>query len=257
MWFNVEQICEDADCREYAAKRGIKIVSRGSTSFIKCPDHKADTSNSHFSNCQLSKNGYYCYSCGSKGNIISLAMNELSMDFQEACIDIIDYLGNDYSVYTSEQNMSEKKKSNDCAFSYEELELLGLKIKVNVLLPQNFSLKTEGKYDILMDDNIYYCHVNEQSFDIMDFYKEDKQTFYSMIFFKIKEQIEHVIELHSSDYIEKMFLEKRKRKNFEETLFSLLKEYEKMIQKYSGFAEFKIPMPEYRYKNRFSSKFVL
>ena len=75
-----------------------KVVHRGGSQyFVQCPFHKDGQEANPSMSVDDSKGLYQCFTCGSKGNIITYLKEKEGMDFKDA----VKYLGNRFSVDTS------------------------------------------------------------------------------------------------------------------------------------------------------------
>ena len=77
----LQQINDNANLLEYVQNTGIELKQQGDDYFTNCPLHVDDTPSLSFT---PSKNSFYCFSCGAKGQMIGYLMKFEGLDFDEA-----------------------------------------------------------------------------------------------------------------------------------------------------------------------------
>lgn len=182
MRYDKKSILEYADCLEIADMLGIEKNVRGNKVYIACPEHIKNTGRreSKIDNCILSEKGYYCFSCLAKGNAISLVMNYLDVDEEEACRTISIMLGDELMFVKGEDNTTVR-----FPFSKEELTSIGLISGVTIEHPCYGSLnKPYMPEGYKMSRKVYgndYTVVKTEYYSILDLMKEDPEGFTYML----------------------------------------------------------------------------
>ena len=77
----LQQINDNANLLEYVQNTGIELKQQGDDYFTNCPLHVDDTPSLSFT---PSKNSFYCFSCGAKGQMIGYLIKFEGLDFDEA-----------------------------------------------------------------------------------------------------------------------------------------------------------------------------
>lgn len=122
MLYDKEKLIEDVDILTLCEYVGIEHKLSGNSLFIRCPEHP------HYereiNNCQVRDKRYFCYSCGASGDVFSLIMHSLDLNFGEAAKLIAECCG-DSDYYRL--NNSKKEVVHKIPFlSTEDIELLGI-----------------------------------------------------------------------------------------------------------------------------------
>lgn len=140
MHFNIDKILEDADAREIAEAIGMKLVKRGSSVFTECPEHEKNTGkkDTDYDRCVINEKGYYCFSCGAKGNAIDMVIKYLGQSFPDACKTICSIIGN-IDNYTD----NAKNTTVEMPYTKIQLEALGLCTSARAYLPIALCLDEE------------------------------------------------------------------------------------------------------------------
>ena len=84
-----DRIKTDANAIIVAESLGIKIHHKGTKKMILCPSH----ADKKIGSCFINEGGYYCYSCGAKGDVFSLVQVYLNIDFVDAKKYVADICG--------------------------------------------------------------------------------------------------------------------------------------------------------------------
>ena len=77
----LQEINDNANLIEYVQNTGIELKAQGEDYFTSCPLHIDDTPSLSFT---PSKNSFYCFSCGAKGQMIGYLMQFEGLDFESA-----------------------------------------------------------------------------------------------------------------------------------------------------------------------------
>ena len=122
--FNDVKIHEDADCVDIAEAIGIKMIKRGSSIFMECPEHEknAGKRDTDLDRCIVSAKGYHCFSCGANGGVISMVRNYLGTSPYETRKTIAALLGG-VNNYLED---GEYDPSKEQPYKKEQLDALGL-----------------------------------------------------------------------------------------------------------------------------------
>lgn len=122
--FNDRKIYEDADCVDIAEAIGMKMMKRGNSIFIECPEHEknAGKRDTDLDRCVVSAKGYHCFSCGANGGVISMVRNFLGTSPYETRKTIANLLGS-VNNYLED---GEYDPSKEQPYKKEQLEALGL-----------------------------------------------------------------------------------------------------------------------------------
>lgn len=110
--FDKDRIKEDANCIVVAEALGIPVTRKGNRYLILCPDH----GDRRLGSCYLSEKGYYCYSCGAKGDVFHLVMKTQGVDFHESMEIVADICGDKEYYMTT----AEKPKARILPYQYQK-----------------------------------------------------------------------------------------------------------------------------------------
>ena len=217
MFYDLDRINEDVDAIEIAESLGIPLYGHGKTQFIYCPEHlsRLGKENTKPSSCQITSKGYYCHSCGAKGNAIKLIMDNLHCNLPEAAKQALILSGLPVSEYALDN--TNEKPEDVMPLSKNDIKLLSLKNCyakncINVSLSKNNLPSGQHIYEnvsyLLSDifsENPVYDIYTKSKYSLLDLWKEDKEGFIFLVSGKIKEaQLEYCSVL-DSDIIEHIF----------------------------------------------------
>lgn len=95
MRYDADRIIEDADPLEVVSALGMDSQKRGKNVFIRCPGHLSRMGHidEHMSNAWLTRNGYYCSSCGKAVSVIEMVMEVKGCSYWEALAFVADLNG--------------------------------------------------------------------------------------------------------------------------------------------------------------------
>lgn len=133
----VSVLKEITDIELVAISLGIPMKRIGSKIQIICPSHN----DKHFGSCYLTSNGYRCYSCGAKGDVIELVMAANKCGFKEACQYLADLQGVTLN-FKGEANAAYKQ-----ILDADSLELIGLAPLRGAIVYETISIISEAEYD--------------------------------------------------------------------------------------------------------------
>lgn len=189
--YDKQKLIEDVDVALLLNYAGIEHRRSGQTIYIRCPDH--DHIEKIIDNCQILGKGYLCHSCGGRGDVFSLIMKSLNVDFKTAAnmvVECCDGFKDDYFLTKT----SAKFKRSIPFLSKEQLTLLDLHNgPVEVDFRTEIDNVPEEKYSRVLEmeenEDFYVLKKCVIPNPLMELYKHNFAEYKRMIADKAKERI--------------------------------------------------------------------
>lgn len=146
MRYDVDRIIEDSDSYEVAQAIGIECVRKGKNVFIPCPGHlmRKGRIDTHIGNARLTRNGYYCESCGKAVSTVGMVMEVKNIGYREA-IEFVGDLNGGKEMYETHDSEWEKynheyqyKTNKKAQKTKKKLPLIGWKNQKEIALEPDY-----------------------------------------------------------------------------------------------------------------------
>lgn len=94
-----EELRDAADIFVVAEALDIEVKTVGRRHQILCPAHN----DRNYGSCYLTERGYFCYSCGARGDVYDLVRRTLNISFDDSVKWVAELFGEDTNIDTSER----------------------------------------------------------------------------------------------------------------------------------------------------------
>ena len=196
-----DDVLERVNVLDVAALLGLKTQRRGKRVILECPFHQKNLGqpDRHLGNCvTLSDNNYAtcrCWSCNGHGDVIAMTMDYLGLNYSDA----IDYIAENLApdlLKLPDQRSKKKFIKKNFPYSYKELELVGIKNKVNCRNAVNVcgnSRETSDLHfneyiDFHSNDGLTFTVYQKETISVESFYQKNKEMFIEMVYEKANEK---------------------------------------------------------------------
>ena len=266
MLYDTEAMKKDFTMEEVASIFGIPINHSGKSTFIRCPVHykMQGKYDNKMTNCQLSKNHFYCHACNGRGDMFVMVQNYKKdyenevIGFESICKEIADKSDTPELYLLSKKKIDEKKTEPTLRLplSKEELELIDLRDAFKpTLIPKTITdAKPKNNYNVIADgENYLICEPVQYS--IKDLYQDDPDVFKELVCQKAKDKKEQIeAYLSSTSLIKVMFRDNTD--GIMKSLSKMLVSVNEIIERFSTDEE-KIKIKEENQQNLYNSMFTV
>lgn len=188
-----EELRDAADIFVVAEALGITVKTVGRRHQILCPAHD----DRNYGSCFLSERGFYCYSCGARGDVYDLVRKTLGISFEDSVKWVASLFGEDMNPYAGSRTFCISRADAEfiglsCDAVYTDIAFLD-DIEDEGDLPQGSSYAAEyGADDAFLG---YRVRRLVTSNPLRDLCKDDPITYHKLIDDACEETIQKYLTL--------------------------------------------------------------